>query len=97
MEQHKLTNTSTSWEINNVIIRSDVITLDNTVDNNITKHLLEGQSLKLIVPQYHTITQTFNTGGGEINMNIVKSASKLTNALLLYTAHREAGKSTQTI
>ena len=73
-------NTSTSWEINNVIIRADVITLDSTVDNNITKHLLEGQSLKLIVPQYHTITQTFNTGGGEINMNIVKSASKLTNA-----------------
>ena len=75
-------NTSTSWEINNVIIRADVITLDNTVDNNITKHLLEGQSLKLIVPQYHTITQTFNTGGGEINMNIVKSASKLTNAFI---------------
>ena len=75
-------NTSTSWEINNVIIRADVITLDNTVDNNITKHLLEGQSLKMIVPQYHTITQTFNTGGGEINMNIVKSASKLTNAFV---------------
>ena len=56
--------------------------MDNTVDNNITKHLLEGQSLKLIVPQYHTITQTFNTGGGEINMNIVKSASKLTNAFI---------------
>ena len=82
-------NTSTSWEINNVIIRADVITLDNTVDNNITKHLLEGQSLKLIVPQYHTITQTFNTGGGEINMNIVKSASKLTNAFItLYRAPR---------
>ena len=35
-------NTSVSWEINNVIIRAEVITLDNTVDNNITKHLLEG-------------------------------------------------------
>ena len=82
-------NTSTSWEINNVIIRADVITLDNTVDNNITKHLLEGQSLKLIVPQYHTITQTFNTGGGEIDMNIVKSASKLTNAFItLYRSPR---------
>ena len=82
-------NTSTSWEINNVIIRADVITLDNTVDNNITKHLLEGQSLKLIAPQYHTITQTFNTGGGEINMNIVKSASKLTNAFItLYRTPR---------
>ena len=74
-------NTSVSWEINNVIIRAEVITLDNTVDNNITEHLLEGQSLKLIVPQYHTLTQTFNAGGGEINMNIVKSASKLSTAL----------------
>ena len=55
-------------------------TLDNTVDNNITKHLLAGQSLKLIVAQYHTITQTFNAGGG--NMNIVKSASRLSNAFI---------------
>ena len=79
-------------KFNNVIIRAEVITLDNTVDNNITKHLLEGQSLKLIVPQYHTITQTFNTGGGEINMNIVKSASKLTNAFITYTAHQDKVK-----
>ena len=51
--------------------------------------MLEGQSLKLIIPQYHTITQTFNTGGGEINMNIVKSASKLTNAFItLYRSPR---------
>ena len=82
-------NTSVLWEINNVIIRAEVITLDNTVDNNITKHLLEGQSLKLIVPQYHTLTQTFNAGGGEINMNIVKSASKLSTAFItLYRAKK---------
>ena len=86
-------NTSVSWEMNNVIIRAEVITLDNTVDNNITKHLLEGQSLKLIVPQYHTITQTFNTGGGEINMNIVKSASKLSNAFItLYRTPRQGSR-----
>ena len=76
------------WEINNAIIRAEVITLDNTVDNNFTKHLLEGQSLKLIVPQYHTLTQTFNAGGGEINMNIVKSASKLSNASSLCIVKR---------
>ena len=82
-------NTSVSWEINHVIIRAEVITLDNTVDNNITKHLLEGQSLKLIVPQYHTLTQTFSAGGGEINMNIVKSASKLSTAFItLYRTPR---------
>ena len=84
-------NTSVSWEINNVIIRAEVITLDNTVDNNITKHLLEGQSLKLIVPQYHTLTQTFNAGGGEINMNIVKSASKLSNAFITLYREKKTG------
>ena len=31
---------------------------------------------------YHTITQTFNVGAGEINMNIVKSASKLSGAFI---------------
>ena len=83
-------NTSVKWELNNIIIRAEVITLDNTVDNNITKHLLEGQSLKLIVPQYHTLTQNFNVGGGEINMNIVKSSSKLSTAFItLYRQKRQ--------
>ena len=75
-------NTSTSRELNYVIIRAEVISLDNTVNNNIVKHLLDGQSLKLVFPMYHTITQTFNTGGGELNMNIVKSSSKLTGAFI---------------
>eukprot|EP00438_Fugacium_kawagutii_P035295 Skav215243 [mRNA] locus=scaffold811:129577:132292:+ [translate_table: standard] len=73
---------STSWELNNVFIRAEVISLDNTVNNNIVKHLLDGQSLKLVFPMYHTITQSFNAGGGEINMNIVKSSSKLTGAFI---------------
>ena len=31
---------------------------------------------------YHTITQTFNANGGEINMNIIKLSSKLTRAFI---------------
>ena len=84
-------NTSTKWELNNIIIRAEVITLDNTVDNNITKHLLEGQSLKLIVPQYHTLTQNFNVGGGEINANLVKSASKLSTAFITLYRPKQIG------
>ena len=38
---------------------------------------------------YHTITQTFHVGAGEINMNIVKSASKLSRAFItLYRTPR---------
>eukprot|EP00438_Fugacium_kawagutii_P023277 Skav210923 [mRNA] locus=scaffold5324:4664:7271:- [translate_table: standard] len=81
-------DTSTSWELNNVFIRAEVIQLDNTVNNNIVKHLLDGQSLKLVFPMYHTITQSFNATG-EINMNIVKSSSKLTGAFItLYRTPR---------
>ena len=70
------------WVISGVFCRADLINLDNSVDNRITSALLSGTSLKMVIPQYHTITQTFNTGGGEINMNIVKSASKLSNAFI---------------
>ena len=83
-------NTTTKWELNNVIIRAEVITLDNTVNNNIVSHLLGGSSLKLVFPMYHTITQTFNNMGTEINMNIVKSSSKLSGAFItLYRTPRQ--------
>ena len=83
-------DTSTKWELNNVIIRAEVVQLDNTVNNNIVKHLLGGQSLKLVFPMYHTITQTFNNAGTEINMNIVKSSSKLNGAFItLYRPPRD--------
>ena len=88
-------DTSTSWELNNVIIRAEVVQLDNTVNNNIVKHLLGGQSLKLVFPMYHTITQTFNTAGTEINMNIVKSSSKLNGAFItLYRTPRTGTEGT---
>ena len=80
-------NTSTTWELNNVLIRAEVVSLDNTVANNISSHILSGNSLKMYFPMYHTITQTFNVGAGEINMNIVKSASRLSGAFItLYRA-----------
>ena len=58
-------DTSTQRELNNIFIRAEVITLDNTVNNNIVKHLLEGQSLKLVLPMYHIMTQSFNAAGTE--------------------------------
>ena len=84
-------DTSTSFELNNVIIRAECITLDQTVNNNIVKHLLEGQSLKLVFPMYHTMTQSFNAAGTEINMNIVKSASKLNGCFITLYRPPRAG------
>ena len=77
-------NTSTTWQINNILLRAETVMIDSQVNNNITRHLLEGGSLKMVYPMYHTITQTFNNARTEINMNIVKSVSKLNGVFLTF-------------
>ena len=82
-------NTSVLWELNNLLIRAEVVSLDNTVANNISSHILSGNSLKMYFPMYHSITQSFDPNVGEITMNIVKSASKLSGAFItLYRSPR---------
>ena len=67
-----------------------MVQLDNTIANNFVSHLLQGGSLKMVFPMYHTITQSFSAGGGEITMQIVRSASKLTGAFsTLYRPPRQ--------
>ena len=90
-------DTTTKWQLNNIIVRAEVVQLDSTVNNNITSHLLQGGSLKIVYPMYHTITQSFNASGTEINMNVVKSASKLNGAFITFCRtqrgnHLVAGK-----
>ncbi len=82
-------DTTTKWQLNNIILRAEVVTLDSAVNNNITSHLLQGGSLKIVYPMYHTLTQSFNANGTKINMNVVKSASKLNGAFItLYRTQR---------
>ena len=84
-------NTSTQWELNSVIIRAEMVQLDNTIANNFVSHLLQGGSLKMVFPMYHTITQSFSTNQ-EITMQIVKSASKLMGAFITLYRTPRAGK-----
>ena len=77
-------DTTTKWQLNNIILRAEVVTLDSAVNSNITSHLLQGGSLKVVYPMYHTIAQSFNASGTEINMNVVKSASKLNGAFITF-------------
>ena len=84
-------DTSTQWQWNSLILRAEVVSLDSQVNTNIARHLLEGGSLKIVFPMYHTLSQTFNTNGTEINMNVVKSSSKLNGMFItLYRTRRGA-------
>ena len=52
-------DTTTRWSLDNIILRAECVNLDSAVNNNITSHLLQGGSLKIVYPMYHTITQSF--------------------------------------
>ena len=80
-------DTSTLWTLNSLILRAEVLSLDSQVNNNnITRHLWEGSGLKIVHPMYHTRSQTFNTNGTKINIDVVKSSSKLNSMFI--TLHR---------
>ena len=70
-------NTTTSWAIQNCILRCELITVDNSVNNNVVSHLLKGGRLRMVYPAYHSFSQTFKAGNTEISMNIVKSSTRL--------------------
>ena len=70
-------NTTTSWAIQNAILRCELIQVDNTFNNNIVSHLFKGGRLRMVYPAYHSFSQTFTAGNTEIDMNIVKSSTRL--------------------
>ena len=69
-------NTTTSWSIQNCILRCDLLQMDNAVNNNVVSHPLKGGRLRMVYPAYHSFSQAFATGNAETNMNIVKSFTR---------------------
>ena len=55
-------STSTDWSINNVMVKVDVCTLDNALDNSYYTHLNEGKSLPL---HYNTFISQMQTIAGQ--------------------------------
>ena len=78
-------NTTTSWSIQNCILRCELITVDNSVNNNVVSHLLKGGRLRMVYPAYHSFSQTFTAGNTEINMNIVKSSTRLSQMFFTFS------------
>ncbi len=75
-------NTSITWSITNLILKCDVCTLDNAVDNQIADHILSGKPLpinyKTFISQYQTISTTTLSA----NVAIARAVSRL-NAIFI--------------
>ena len=73
---------SNDWTITDVQVKASVVTLDNVIQNQITKHLLDGGSLDI---NYHTFINSkhvLTTSNGLIQVN--RSLSRLADVFITF-------------
>lgn len=67
---------SQDFEINDVQLKCDVITLDNALDNEYAQHLLSGKSLPINFSSYYTGVQV-STGGSDNTVNVSRALTRM--------------------
>jgi hypothetical protein len=67
--------TSNDWQIENVQLKCDIVTLDNSLQNNYDSHLLSGKSLPINFNTY--ITQSQAITGQDVSVNVSRAISRL--------------------
>jgi len=70
-----LTSASNSWELNNVQVKADLVTLDNALDNEYAQHLLSGKSLPINFNTF--VSQQQVLSGQSPYVNIARSMTRL--------------------
>ena len=79
----KATNTSIDWEISNPRVICDVCSLDNNLNNEYVKHLLEGKGLPITYTTYITQSQTVK-GSTDFSVPVIRSVSKLVASFVTF-------------
>ena len=75
-------NCSTSWTINNVQAKMDVVTLDNVLDNEYAQHVLQGKSLPINYNTY--ISQLQSVLSSDIAVNITRALTRLKSVFITF-------------
>ena len=76
-------NTSKVFELNNAFVQCDVCTLDNNLNNEYVKHLLEGKGLPITYTTYITQMQSVENKDS-ISVPVIRSVSKLVAAFITF-------------
>ena len=80
-------NTSNSWKIQNVQMKCDIVTLDNSLDNSYAELLLSGKSLPI---SYNTYISQFQSilsgtvGQQKVRINVARSLSRLKSVFISF-------------
>jgi len=73
---------SNEWSISDVQMKCDLLTLDNSLDNEYTKHILEGKALSI---NYSTFISSMQVIAGSVSsVNISRSVSRLKSIFVTY-------------
>ena len=73
-------NTSSLWKLQNCMIKMDLCTLDNALDNSYVNHLLSGKSLNLVYNTFVSSLQTIVSADTQINVS--RSLSKMKSVFM---------------
>ena len=80
-------NTSNDWQIENVQLKCDIVTLENSLQNNYDSHLLSGKSLPINYNTY--ITQSQAVSGQDVSVNVSRAISRLKSIFYGFTKHQQ--------
>ena len=78
-------NTSLLWQIMNVQVKCDVVTLDNQLDNSYAEHLLSGKALPINYQTYVSQKQSIlsgNNGSQKVRLNVTRALTRLKNVFI---------------
>ena len=78
-------NTSTSWALQNVQIKCDMVTLDNQLDNSYAQALLNGTRLPINYQTYISQMQSILSGTNgqqKVRLNVTRALTRLKNVFI---------------
>jgi len=79
-------NSSTSWEIVDVQLKCDLLTLDNAVDNQMVEKLLSGKSININYNTY--VSQSQSISGRNSSVPITRALTRLKNIFVTFDGLR---------
>lgn len=79
------TNCSSSWQIQNVMAKCDILTLDSQLNNSYAEYLLSGKSIPINYSTYVSQIQTTLSGDNgqkNIKLSVTRALSRLRNVFI---------------
>ena len=78
-----VSNTTNDWQIENVQLKCDIVTIDNTLQNNYDQHLLDGGKLPISYNTYITQSQAV-TPSKDMSLNVSRAVSRLKSVFVTF-------------